>query len=147
MSEEKKVGMTFIEDIDHETNEKVSMEKEIKSLKEEIEKLKCELDKCKDKLYCLAPPLPTDLWERSKNVWGSALHAYLSGEFMDPGPLAIIERALFDAERRGPSGRIDPDKKNCNGNCSCSSNKVSGDETTEKRTSRKKAKTTTRKKK
>lgn len=168
MSEEKKVDMNFIEDIDVEINEKVLLEKEVKTLKTEVEttskeneslknevdslkkkvkKLECELDKQKDKLYCFAPPLPTDLWERSKNVWGSALHSYLSGESMDPGPLAIIERALFDAEKNGPSRRKDPNKVHCNGNCSCSSNKESKDETKKKRRPTKKSKTKNRKEK
>ena len=168
MSEEKKVDMTFVKDIDIETNQKVLMEKEIKfqkervdslekQLNEEVDKrirsekenkrLECELDKVKDKLYCLAPPLPTDLWERSKNVWGAALHSHLYGEYLDPGPMAIIERALFDAEKRGPSGRKDPDKVHCNGNCSCSSNKESKNETKKNRSTRKKTKTATKKKK
>jgi hypothetical protein len=168
MSEEKKVDMSFIEDIESETNQKVLMENEIKlqkervvsfekQLNEEVDKriklekenkrLECELDKVKDKLYCLAPPLPTDLWQRSKNVWGAALHSHLYGEHLDPGPLSIIERALFDAEKRGYSGRKDLDKVHCNGECSCSSNKESKDETKKNRPSKKKTKTVTRKKK
>lgn len=161
MSEEKKVDMNFIKDIDIETNKRVLLEKEVKTLKTEVEsaskenellkkkvkKLECELDKQKDKLYCFVPSLPTDLWERSKNVWGSALHSYLYGESMDPGPLAIIERALFDAEKNGPSIRKDPNKVHCNGNCSCSSNKESKDETKKKRRPTKKSKTKNRKEK
>lgn len=121
---------------------------EISSLKERIKKLECELDNYKDRLYCLCPPLPTNLWDRSKNVWGSALHSYLYGQPGDPGPMAIIERALFDAEKRRPSGRKDPgDKVHCNGECNCSSKKVKKDDSKKTQTTPTKKKRATKGKK
>jgi len=120
---------------------------EISSLKERIKNLECELEKFKDKYYCLCPALPTDLWNRSKNVWASALHSYLYGEPGDPGPLAIIERALFDAEKRGPSGRKDQNKVHCNGECNCSSKKVEKDDSKKTQKVSGKKRSTTKKKK